>query len=110
MGCEHASTAALAAWALRGTATAAANAFRGACDGGTPVTPDDWRAYMNVTWLRQAAISSCANFRRFGSSGDGGKAICDADRTLNADGCLLVSVGLDGDTKFEQAVHRASPG
>ena len=46
----------------------------------------------------------------FGPGGDGGKNLCDVEKTLGQRGCLVVSVGLNADTRFEAHLHRAWPG
>eukprot|EP00438_Fugacium_kawagutii_P000012 Skav224856 [mRNA] locus=scaffold322:137844:138605:+ [translate_table: standard] len=54
---------------------------------------------------------NCDFARRLGRYGDGGKWVCDPHRlTLKAlfgPGCLVYSVGSNGDISFETAVHRS---
>lgn len=75
---------------------------------------DDARAYFSEVWL--PVPGRCASLTRLGPSytntraGDGGKTVCDASALLAPSRCcLVVSVGLKDDTRFESAVHRLAP-
>ena len=46
---------------------------------------------------------------RFAALGDGGKTVCDAEALLRGPGCVVVSVGINANTEFEEALHRAHP-
>ena len=71
----------------------------------------DARGFYNATWQPDGAL--CRSMSRFGpplgKGGDGGKFICDADKLLRSPGCLVVSVGLNDDTRFESDLHSAWP-
>ena len=72
----------------------------------------DFQDYLLHTWHPGAPRgASCADLRRFGNDGDGGKMVCDAREVLSrhADGCLIVSVGSNGDTSFEVAMRALNP-
>ena len=47
---------------------------------------------------------------RYAQIGDGGKTLCDAEALLSPPGCLVVSVGINANTEFEEALHGAHPG
>lgn len=49
------------------------------------------------------------NEATFASVGDGGKTICEAETLLRPPGCLVVSVGINANTEFEEALHQAHP-
>ena len=54
----------------------------------------------------------CTSTTRFGPEGEGGKVVCDAEnrrRGLANRHCLVVSVGLNDDTRAEQAIFRSHP-
>jgi hypothetical protein len=63
--------------------------------------------------LRGNPKGNCVNRhgdeRKFASLGDGGKTICEADRLLKPEGCVVVSVGINANTEFEEALHRDYP-
>ena len=103
----------------------AANGFLAGCAERTPRgessksscwTAHDANHYYNATWLPTARLggSSCGTMTRFGPAfgprGDGGKTICEAQRLFSRPGCLVVSVGLNADTRFESALHAAHSG
>ena len=44
-----------------------------------------------------------------GMESDGGKTLCDADAVLQGPDCLVVSVGLNADTRFEAHLHSMWP-
>jgi hypothetical protein len=46
---------------------------------------------------------------QFAALGDGGKTLCEAEGLLRGPGCLVVSVGINANTEFEEALHRAHP-
>eukprot|EP00928_Gymnodinium_smaydae_P052566 TRINITY_DN3656_c0_g2_i1.p1 TRINITY_DN3656_c0_g2~~TRINITY_DN3656_c0_g2_i1.p1 ORF type:complete len:374 (+),score=34.82 TRINITY_DN3656_c0_g2_i1:38-1123(+) len=52
---------------------------------------------------------SCLDARRLGSEGEGGKWVCDPYKLTHqaeqGNGCLVYSVGSNGDYSFEKAVH-----
>ena len=52
---------------------------------------------------------NCNFEERLGRAGDGGKWICNPETIRNGlrnkDGCLVYSVGSNGDTSFETAIH-----
>ena len=55
-------------------------------------------------------LAPCARKRRLGPDGEGGKVMCD-DGGLNASegGCLVLSVGSNGQVEFEAAIHGLLP-
>ena len=72
----------------------------------------DFQDYLLHTWHPgQPRGASCAHLRRFGNDGDGGKMVCDAKAVLErqADDCLVVSVGSNGDVSFEEAMRAFNP-
>lgn len=112
----HTKAALLAAPA--NNAVARANAYWENCDhsaGGKKWTRADARGYFNATWQPDVNLggASCRSMSRFGppmgKDGDGGKMLCEADRLFSGQGCLVVSVGLNDDTRFEQDLHRERP-
>lgn len=46
---------------------------------------------------------------KYASIGDGGKTICNSEALLSPAGCLVVSVGINANTEFEEALHRVHP-
>ena len=46
---------------------------------------------------------------QFSALGDGGKTVCDTESLLRGPGCRVVSVGINENTEFEEALHRAHP-
>tara|TARA_B110001452_G_C15230798_1_gene426360 strand:- start:1691 stop:2653 length:963 start_codon:yes stop_codon:yes gene_type:complete len=99
-----------------GDALARASAFLRGCSSTRAWTRWDALGYFEQTWLPEPG--RCARMRRFGPSveqRDGGKTICEqgdgaAVPPLGAPGdCLVVSVGLNNDTDFEEALHSAHP-
>ena len=75
---------------------------------------DDAKGYFNLTWLPDAPRGGwrCRSITRYGPplGSDGGKMLCETDTLLrDSSPCLIVSVGLRGDTRFEQELHAASP-
>jgi len=69
------------------------------------------RAYLQAFWHSGSpGGGSCASLERLGSSSDGGKFVCDVDSLFGQpEGCHVVSVGSNGDTSFESAVHAKAP-
>ena len=99
-------------------AVARANAYWESChhgSGGRKWTRADARGYFNATWQPVVSVggASCRSMSRFGPplgrNGDGGKMVCEADKLLGSPGCLVVSVGLDDNTAFEEGLHRDWP-
>ena len=99
-----------------GDALARASAFLRGCSSTRAWTRWDALGYFEQTWLPEPG--RCARMRRFGPSveqRDGGKTICEqgdgaAVPPLGAPGdCLVVSVGLNNDTDFEEALQSAHP-
>ena len=71
-------------------------------------TSNDATLYYSRFW--QADANACpSSLRRFGPAGEGGKVVCDSERLLSASQCLVVSVGLNNDTRAEQALHKGFP-
>ena len=96
---------------------------------------EESRIYWNMTWMPPIISASCNptsmgelgpkcttrerlggmacnSMTRFGPplGEDGGKMLCEADTLLRSSSkCLVVSVGLRDDTRFEQTLHRSSP-
>ena len=72
-------------------------------------------AQFNATWqpFERVGGAACRSMSRFGpplgKQGEGGKTLCDANALLRDPDCLIVSVGLNEDTRFEQSLHRAAP-
>ena len=88
-------------------ATARAIAFLRGCN---VSTSHSWRNYMNASWWRAPSDQPCTNPTRLGPSGEGGKMVCDPAPLLrDRSSCLVVSVGLNGDTSFEEALHSYAP-
>ena len=74
----------------------------------------DWQTYANLTWRSapertRSSAASCTSIVRIGPTGEGGKFMCDPDRLLTRKSCLVVSVGLNGDTSFEVSLHSLYP-
>ena len=46
---------------------------------------------------------------QYAALGDGGKTVCDAESLFRGPGCLVVSVGINANTEFEEALHREHP-
>ena len=74
----------------------------------------DWQTYANLTWRSapertRSSAASCTSIVRIGPTGEGGKFMCDPDRLLTRKHCLVVSVGLNGDTSFEASLHSLYP-
>ena len=67
--------------------------------------------YFEHAWLPEPP--QCTSATRFGPDGEGGKVVCDAGNRrhglANRNGCLVVSVGLNDDTRAEQAIFRSHP-
>ena len=52
------------------------------------------------------AFYPCPMQEKMGSVGDGGKWVCSKDALLSTPGCVVYSMGSNGDTSFEQAMLR----
>lgn len=101
-------------------ASALANAFWSGCKTHDMSAWSAWdgHGYLYHNWQPTQA---CTAPRRFGPSeglgvrSDGGKTVCDSDALLldghneDTNPCLVVSVGLNSDTRFEQDLHSAYP-
>lgn len=100
--------------ALPRNSSAAASAMLSACrSAGVPLSAELAKAYFANVWLPEEP-SGCAatTTTRFGPPGEGGKVLCDASsrrRGLGHHACLIVSVGLNDDTRAEQAMHASYP-
>lgn len=46
---------------------------------------------------------------RHSSTGDGGKTVCEASTLLSSPSCTVISVGINANTEFEEALHKAHP-
>lgn len=105
------------------SALGAARGFLAGCTGWDKIasskscwTHHDATHYYNSTWLPTTRLGggSCRAMTRFGPPfgprGDGGKTICEAQQLFGRPGCLVVSIGLNGDTRFESAHHAAYSG
>ena len=71
----------------------------------------DARGYFQLAFRPgKPAGGSCGDLTRVGSPSDGGKMLCDVGR-LSARGaaCTVVSVGSNGESSFERAVHALAP-
>ena len=110
MACDGAEQQVEAARVLRpGNASARSASFLDACNQSSrQMTSFEWRAFMNLSWWSAPADASCTSIHRFGASGDGGKMICEPN-TAFPTSCRIVSVGLNGETSFEEAVHAMAP-
>ena len=51
----------------------------------------------------------CSNARRIGSTGEGGKWVCDPYQLKSRDDCLVYSAGSNGEFSFEIGMKRAMP-
>jgi hypothetical protein len=117
---------------MPGNATAIAHAYYDACDNADHRPPaermhyvegqhwcgGDYVGYFNRTWLPavHSLGQACRTMHRIGAplnikdgSGDGGKTLCEAERLLSPPGCLVVSVGISSDTRFESNLHQFQP-
>lgn len=67
------------------------------------------RYFAEQWWPSPSACAAATT--RFGPKGEGGKVVCAASepRSLGASDCLVVSVGLNDDTRAEQGLHAAFP-
>ena len=99
-------------------AVARAHAFWSGCQldkNGKAFTRTDMRSYFRTTWQPGSRLGgvSCASMTRFGpplgKDGDGGKTLCNVAELLRSPDCLVVSVGLNDDTRFEEHLHRSHP-
>ena len=93
-------------------ASAYAEAIISACSHGK-WSRGDSRIFLDHAWL---PTSQCRSMTRLGPQftntreGDGGKTVCDPDRLRRAIGpCVVVSVGLKDDTRFESGLHQLAP-
>lgn len=66
--------------------------------------------------IRNNPRAGCGSGRRlyegegkYAQLGDGGKMVCDAGALFSDGNCLVVSVGINANTEFEEALHRAHP-
>ena len=76
----------------------------------------DARSYFDSFWMPRPPFGAeCEELTRFGPlydgtrEGDGGKTLCNARALLSQPHCLVVSVGLKDDTRFESVLHQAAP-
>jgi hypothetical protein len=68
----------------------------------------EFLSYMNATWWTAAASGAgCPGaVERIGPGGEGGKSLCGASALLSGrESCLVVSVGLNDDVRFESDLH-----
>jgi hypothetical protein len=47
--------------------------------------------------------------RRIGNLGDGGKFVCGVEKVVERPGCVIYSLGINGDSSFEAALLSQSP-
>ena len=96
-------------------ATALATSYWASCGRSKKWCHSDQRGYYSATWQPFAHVGgrACRSMSRFGPplgpNGDGGKTLCEVSTILRDPGCLVVSVGLYDDTRFEEHFHRAAP-
>ena len=64
---------------------------------------------LAVHSLQQNPKVNCIQPRWPVNLGDGGKTVCAAEALLRPQGCVVVSVGINANTEFEEALHRAHP-
>lgn len=71
----------------------------------------DVRNYLQSHWhAGEPHGASCGRLTRLGADGDGGKLVCDVHSLVRAgQRCLVVSVGSNGESSFERAVHEINP-
>ena len=62
---------------------------------------------LAVRSLQQNPKVNCVQPRRLMDLGDGGKTVCAAEALLRPPGCVVVSVGINANTEFEEALHKA---
>ena len=70
------------------------------------------RAYLQSLWHPGApGGSSCAELKRLGPPGDGGKILCAPAKLLaqSSSECHVLSVGSNGDATFEESIHAIAP-
>ena len=73
--------------------------------------PDKWVRGLHkptgAVWVDPfRAFYPCPMQEKMGSVGDGGKWVCSKDALLSTPGCVVYSMGSNGDTSFEQAMLR----
>lgn len=99
-----------AVYSAAGNGSAAAIAFMNACAPNSRWTTFDVKKYFQNNWHAGApAGASCLNLRRLGLYGDGGKGVCDIEKLLSQEPCHVVSVGSNGESSFERAIHALAP-
>ena len=97
-----------------GNSSAAASALLDSCRAaGYQLTSALATSYFAEHWwpVDSACRDHGAYKQRFGPTGEGGKVLCSPKeiRSLGSPRCLAVSVGLNGDTRAEQDIHRTFP-
>lgn len=78
---------------------------------GYPPTSALTSRYFSEHWWPSptACPGGTSRTTRYGPHGEGGKTVCNPSSTLGGSRCLIVSVGLNDDTRAEQAIHSAFP-
>ena len=105
---------AAAARAFPNNASAHASAFLEACRSGPSLdikqfTSFDAMGFFNATWRPEP--HACARLVRLGPgiAKEGGKTLCLDGDALQDPRCFIMSVGINGDTRFEEALHAYAP-
>lgn len=94
-----------------GNATAHASAFLASCSLDMKrFSSFDAMGFFSATWLPE--VRACTRLVRFGPAvgAEGGKTLCLDNEAMHPDKpCFVMSVGLNGDTRFEEALHAYAP-
>ena len=108
---EVAERLATAAHLFPGNGTARAAAFLASCNLDVKqFTSFDAMGFFSATWTPEPR--SCTRLARFGPAvgAEGGKTLClDNEAMRPGKPCFVMSVGLNGDTRFEEALHAYAP-
>ena len=93
-------------------ATALSLAFLASCNlNKQKFTSYDFIGFLSMTWNRPEP-QACSQLMRFGPDVgvEGGKTLClDSQGLRRGSRCFVMSVGLNGDTRFEEALHAFAP-